>query len=749
MTPLNNESYKELVLIGGGHTHALFLSMWAEMPIPGVRITLISPDVMTPYSGMLPGLIAGHFQFEETHIDLARLCQFAGARFIRTFATLIEPSKNIIHLQGRPHLHYDLLSINCGTTPNLDVPGAREFAIGVKPISNLYKKWQSLVDKLAQHKDQAINLTVVGGGVAGVEFSQALQHRLQNNPNEISITILQKGQGLPESFPAPTQAAIQRRLNLHNIEVLDFFKVIKIEKTDQERLRLYAEAGQTHTSDHIFWCTHATGSSWLRQSNLPLSEDGFLTTNDYLQVEKHTNIFATGDCAIQLNHPRPRAGVFAVRQAHTLNINLRARLLDKPLRPHTPQKYFLSLITGGDQWAVAVRGRWPLPNLLPAAIWNWKRNIDQAFMKKLSPTMLPQMPQQEVATNIKPESHRNHDMRCGGCGAKVGQQVLNQVIDSLQASHRDGIKTGLDQKDDAASFTIPAGVELVQSVDVLKQLVSDPFLQGQIAAEHALSDLFAMHSTPHSAQAIVTLPIGSEIAALNDLRQLMAGALKVLNRHNCTLIGGHTSEGPELSIGFCVNGLNDKQRFEDKTPEAGDTLILTKPLGTGVLFAAHSQLGIGGAPIETAISAMLQSNREAAEIFRQHQALELTDVTGFGLAGHLLQLLGSSSASVCLSALPTLPGTDVCFKKGFTSSLHTANLNVSEQLAISETSIAHRNYPALFDPQTSGGLVAIVRKEKSGECVSQLQQAGYKQAAIIGQIENTAGDSEKQIRIDV
>ena len=162
------EIHRDLVLVGGGHSHALALRLLAMQPIEGLRITLVSPSSHTPYSGMLPGLVAGHYSFEQAHIDLARLCQWAGARFIAAEVTALDPEERCLSLAGRPAIYYDLVSIDIGSQPELDtVPGARSHAVPVKPVSGLWQRWQELRGRvLARAVGDDHRIAVVGGGAS-------------------------------------------------------------------------------------------------------------------------------------------------------------------------------------------------------------------------------------------------------------------------------------------------------------------------------------------------------------------------------------------------------------------------------------------------------------------------------------------------------------------------------------------------------------------------------------------------------
>jgi selenide,water dikinase len=328
-------------------------------------------------------------------------------------------------------------------------------------------------------------------------------------------------------------------------------------------------------------------------------------------------------------------------------------------------------------------------------------------------------------------------MRCGGCGAKVGSTILSRVLRRLKPVEHDDLLVGLNSPDDASVTLIPPGHASVQTVDFFRSFVSDPYVFGRIAANHSLSDIFAMGATPQTALAIAVVPPGLEAKMEEQLYQMMTGAVEVLNEHNTALAGGHTAEGAELSFGLVVNGVVDPQHLMRKRGvRVGDQLILTKPLGTGTLFAAEMRRRAKGAWIEAALESMLLSNRDAAQCFLRHRATACTDVTGFGLLGHLVEMTESSSevgATLQLSAIPVLEGALETIRAGIFSSLQPQNLRARRAIQNLEDAASHERYPILFDPQTAGGLLASVPAANARECLAELKQLGYRDAALIGE----------------
>jgi selenide,water dikinase len=286
---------------------------------------------------------------------------------------------------------------------------------------------------------------------------------------------------------------------------------------------------------------------------------------------------------------------------------------------------------------------------------------------------------------------------------------------------------------------------MVHTVDFFRAFIDDPWMFGRVAANHALGDIWAMGGEPLSATAIVTVPPGLESKTEDLLRQMMRGAVDVLDAAGCALVGGHTGEGRELALGFAINGLvaadlSTVLRKGGMRP--GDRLLLTKPIGTGTLFAAHDRLQARGDWIATALASMVQSNRDAARCLFAHGATACTDLTGFGLLGHLVEMTRPSGvdAVIELAALPLLPGAEHTAAAGILSSLQPANLRLRRAVRNAEGLTELARYRLLFDPQTAGGLLASVPADRADACLAALRAAGCAQAAIIGRIE-TQGDA--------
>ncbi|MBZ2187697.1 selenide, water dikinase SelD [Alcanivorax sp. JB21] len=717
---------QDLLLIGGGHSHALVLRRLGMRPLANTRITLVSPDSLTPYSGMLPGLVAGHYTEEETHIDLRRLCQWADVRFVRDRVVALDADHRQLTLAHGAPLHYDMLSLDIGSTPDLDsVPGARTHAVPVKPVSSFRQRWDALLTRLRQQPQQQARICVVGAGAGGTEMILAIARALSREQIRASLTLVSGGQLLP-GYPSRARQAMARELAHAGVRVLSHFNVARVDAH-----QLTDDNGGSEAFDFLLWCTGACGAPWLAASGLAVTEQGFVRVGRNLQSLHHKAVFAAGDCAWLEGLQLPRAGVYAVRQAPVLAHNLATfaergpEHFQKACRNYTPQRRFLSLLSAGlstglsteRPFAVASRGGLSASG---AWVWHWKNRIDRNFMRLFSD--LPA--RQTMATR---ETDGTAAMHCQGCGAKLGPDALRHALEGLEGYPRDEVLTDFRSGDDAALVRWPARQLLVQSQDYFPAFIDEPWLFGRIATLHSLSDLHAMNATPHSALATVSIAHNHPRLQQRDLRQLMQGALSALQESHCSLLGGHTIEGPQMAAGFAVNGSADPAKLlHKKGARPGDVLLLTKPLGTGILLAAQMRQRCKGPWLDAALESMLANHGPAAGVFAQHGATACTDVTGFGLLGHLLEMLDKSQvgANLTLSALPVLPGAITLAGQGIGSSLKPANDVVLSRCHLAPGVAGHPLLTALTDPQTSGGLLASVPAAQHLACIAALHALG-------------------------
>jgi selenide,water dikinase len=707
---------KDLVLVGGGHSHVHVVKSFGMKPMPGVRLTLIGRDIETPYSGMIPGFVAGAYTFDECHIDLARLCAWTGARLIHAEAVGLDRANRQVLLKDRPPVSYDLVSLDVGSSPSMDaIAGAAEHATPVKPIAELGRRWLGFLERVKDWQG-ALRIAVIGGGAGGVELALAIDHRLREVARnaQVSVTLATKG----EILSGQAVAARQRMRAIFKRRGVRLLENAATTRIDADAVHL--ETGESVPVDDVFVVTQASAAAWFADTGLPLDAKGFFAVEPTLASSGDPKVFAAGDCASVTAHPRPKAGVFAVRHGPPLAENLRLALLGQPLKPFMPQSRYLSILGTGDGHAVATRGSWAFEG---AWVWRWKDHIDRKWMRMYrEPPATPM----DMSTRAAPPDPALADaearrlladigMRCGGCGAKVGAGTLERVLARLGRSPSSSVTIGLDSPDDAAMIEVPAGQALVQSVDFFRTFIDDPFTFGEVAAVHALGDVWAMGARPHSALALAVVPAAAERLMEEDLFQMLSGARRILDGAGCALIGGHSGEGPEAALGFSVNGLVvASQALRKGGLKPGDRLVLTKKLGTGVIFAAAMRGMAKASWIESALTSMRTPSGDAARALVAAGAHACTDVTGFGLAGHLAEMIrasGNVAVDLHLDALPVLPGSVELFARGFASSLQPENLRARHLIDGMDRVSSHAKLPLLFDPQTAGGLLAALPSE--------------------------------------
>ncbi|MBD2436184.1 FAD-dependent oxidoreductase [Nostoc sp. FACHB-110] len=392
MPPSRQSPIQHLVLVGGGHSHAIVLKMFGEQPLPNVRLTLITPALDTPYSGMLPGHIAGFYTHTECHINLQQLANFAHTQLYIDTVIGLDLKNHQVICANRPDVDFDVLSVDIGSTPaTISVSGAAQYAIAAKPVAKLLKHWDELLHSVTKNPQQKIRLAIVGGGAGGVELALSMQTHLQQilrvnqQPiQNLEIHLFQRHQELLPHHHTSVQQQLKQILTKRDIKLHLGESVIEIAPlNNQLREELFAvrcNSGLTVECEKVFWVTQASAADWLNSTGLATDENGFILVEDTLQSSTHPQVFAAGDIATMINYPRPKAGVFAVRQGKPLFENLQRMLLGKPLKAYKPQQQYLSLIGTGDKRAIATKGSFTLP--AHPLLWYWKDWIDRRFMKR-------------------------------------------------------------------------------------------------------------------------------------------------------------------------------------------------------------------------------------------------------------------------------------------------------------------------------------------------------------------------------
>jgi selenide, water dikinase len=707
---------RDLVLIGGGHAHALVLRKWAMNPQPGVQLTVINPAPVAAYTGMLPGVVAGHYRRDEAVIDLVRLCRFAGARLVLGAVSGIDPAARLIEIPGRPPLRYDIASLDVGVLAGPMTMDGITHAIPARPLDTFLTGWEAhLARNLPQDR-----IVIIGGGVAGAELALAIAHRLQDRKPD--ITVIDSAE-VARALPPRGKALLRHALTQQGIKLRDHTPIASVSAK-----AVTLADGTTLPSDLTIAVAGAAPHGWLQNTGLDLT-NGFVTVSPTLQSSDPA-IFAAGDCAHLPHAPRPKAGVFAVRAAAVLHDNLRNALSGRTLRPFQPQKDYLKLISLGEKSAMVERNDISFAH---PSLWRWKNRIDRSFMDKLTdfPAMPAQLTPPDAAAGLAQAMAAKP--LCGGCGAKVDALELRAVLNKLPAPKRAEVQSG--PGDDAAILRADAGFQ-VMTTDHLRSFTTDPYVMARIAANHALGDIWAMGATPQVALAQITLPRMASPLQAALLADIMAGAAEVFSAAGADVVGGHTSVGAELTLGFTVTGLADRVLTKGGA-RPGDRLILTKPIGSGTIMAAEMAIArvpglVLGEAVAGALTQMQRSLGPAAHVLAG-TATAMTDVTGFGLAGHLAEMLQASgcAAQLDLASLPFLPGSVALAASGHASSLAPANRAAMAGILPDDP---RPEAALLIDPQTAGGLLAAVPPDQADRVLQSLLATG-ETAAIIGVVE--------------
>jgi selenide,water dikinase len=368
---------KKLLLIGGGHSHVEVIRRFARQRAANVHITLVNPTTHTPYSGMLPGLIAGHYSFQQCHIDLPALARTAGCRYVAAAINGLHADAKLAFCDSGETLEYDVASIDIGSTPaTLGVSGASRHGLKVKPTDRFLSQWDAVLER-ARRNDlpDGFRIVMAGGGAAGVEVLLAVRHRLiATGFRAAQYALLTDGDDLLPGHSERTRALFHRVLQERDVEIHLRQRIVALTRDE-----IVSASGQRHSADLLIWATGAAPASWPRACGLAVDERGFIRVNDRLQMIDRPGLFASGDIASMDGYTRPRSGVYAVRQGPPLAENLRRMLDGKPLVSYHPQELALALISTGDRYAVASRGRFFASG---AWVWRWKDWIDRRFMKR-------------------------------------------------------------------------------------------------------------------------------------------------------------------------------------------------------------------------------------------------------------------------------------------------------------------------------------------------------------------------------
>ncbi len=751
MSKSERQEKHELVLVGGGHAHVQVLRRWMMAPLADVHLTLVLDRHEAVYSGMVPGLVAGDYAPEDLIIDLLPLARRAGARCIHAGVTGVDPVTRRLELKGRPSIPYDVASFDVGSTiRGSDLPGMIEHGVATRPIARFVVEVEAWLVARAASAAPA-RVVVVGAGTAGVEVAFCVDARLRASGCPAEVTVVASSPEILSGGHRALAGRVEREMMRRGISLRLDTQVLEARASE---ILIVDEASDPRAlpCDLVLWATGPAAHEFLAASALPCDEEGFVRVRSTFQVEGFDELFAVGDCAHLIEHPWvPRAGVYAVRSGPLLDRNLRAVLTQKRLRAYRPQRDFLALLNLGDGRAIG--GKWGM-GLTGRAMWRLKDWIDRRFMRNfqvLDPAGRPTPKFASASAGAAEVGEGIPEMECGGCAAKVGPSPLRAALARLDPAPPDpSVLLGLAVADDAAAFRTPGGDLVLATVDAFRAFADDPWCVGRVAAVNAVSDLLAKGARPRHALAVVTVPRGTPGQNEEVLYQVLAGVRAALDPLGVSLVGGHSTAGPELFVGLSVTG--------DAAPggrvlglgglEPGDVIVLTKPLGTGTLLAADARGLASSRWMEAAMASMVRDNASSAALALEFNVSACTDVSGFGLAAHLHEMLAASGvgAEIHASALPLLPGALDLTVRGLRSSFFEQN--AGQRSAILEPTVlaapvmgpeavqpgADAFEALLFDPQTSGGLLMGVAAPDAEARVAAMHAAGDGGAASIGRV---------------
>ncbi len=697
-------SFNHLVLVGGGHSNVLLMRLWLMKPalMPNYPISIISRDFNLVYSAMYPGVIAREFNIDETLINIYTLANNAKISFISDEISDINFLERKILFHKRPYLKYSKLVLNFGSETKVESQ-YRELVNIQKafPIKPFNKSYQLIKGEDFNNNNKVLPFVIVGSGLAAIEMAFALRTRWRNRklclvcePKKINIRIIEK----------------LKQLNIFIKKNINF--------------------------DHgkVLLCTGNQCPSWVLKNSLKLDKKGRIYTNLRLKVNNLPDVFAVGDCAVIAKRKRPASGVFAVKVVKSLAINLNNDFKGQKLKNWYPQKKNLQIIKifNDSLETFALYGNYTLKS--GSFFGKLKNNIDRNFVKKFKFTEM----------QFNQEGITMENMDCRGCAAKISQRVLNKA---LKESKLDKFANTPEDSSEVLRFDNKI---LLQSVDGFPALISDPWLNARITTLHACSDLWACGARLKSINTLISLPKVEKDFQKYLCTHSLNGINSVVEDLKADVIGGHTYESRYFSshpyslgidISLTVNGLMEEgnQPWKKSGMQSGDILLMSRPLGVGIFFAALMRnIQLSNSSFEVLSNLLISQQKLIDDIYLLQQKLgkniinACTDITGFGFLGHLKEMIDSSNeqrikrnkkrikAIIDLSLLRAYPQIFELIKKGIRSSFFAENKKIYDEIIsnhLQEQSIIFiqqkdliseefsERIELLLDPQTCGSLL--------------------------------------------
>ncbi len=678
---------KQLVLVGGGHANVQVLKKLSMNRIKGLHTILISEHYEATYSGMTPGYIHKDFSREDISIDLQRLCFNAGATFIKDRVIKIETKDQKLELKKFHSINYDLLSINTGSISNtrkINIKNSSKYFF-VKPISSLVKRLRK-IDQII--KNTKSKIAIIGGGVASYELAFSLIRRYED-PLEITIF----GKKILQERNLNQQTKNKLRSIAKKLGIKEYSgEVVSISEK-----YLTLRNGENIDCNFFLLSTGANIEKWLLESNLNKDESGFITVDNNLLSTNQKNIFVTGDaCSIE-NYIRAKSGVMAVRQGEILKENIFLKLTGKKLIKFRPQKNWLYIIGTYENYALlnyfflSFHAQW---------CWKLKALIDKSFINKFKFADDQNMSKKEFDL----ENSKDVKMYCQGCGSKVSK---NTLVDYIKKINKD--------TDLSDSFVINnKSLNILQTIDHIKLFSSlNPFEFGKISYLHSQNDILAGGGIVKSLSVSIGVPFSENFIEKFYLEYFMEGIKSEADKDECLISSGHSYQSRESGITLTLNG-EIKSNSSKNSAKDGDLIYLSKPLGTGYLLAAYfnnSEM-LSSDDFEKIIKNLKMGNQFSVNSARSSGSHTMTDISGYGLSSHLVDIcLSSNLSSELIINKNILINSNLDLLKLFKSTGFDNNYkSTNEFIEVSEN---HPLENILYDPQTNGPmLMAIEKKNK-------------------------------------
>ncbi len=703
-------SFNHLVLVGGGHSNVLLIRKWIMKPalMPDCPITIISRDFNLVYSAMYPGVIAGEFKIGESLINIYSLADRAKISFVKDEIRDINFVQKKVLFYKRPFIKYSKLVLNYGSETKIDRQYndlvSSQIAFTIKPFSKSYK---IIKNEDLKNNFNALPFVIIGSGLAAIEIAFALRTRWRNRKLILICNT--------------------KKINNNILERLNILNIILKQNID-------------FNHGKVLLCTGNQCPPWISRNSLKLDEKGRINTNSKLKVYDFPDVFAVGDCAVITKNKRPASGVFAVKVANTLAINLKNEFIGKRLKKWNPQKQGLQIVKvfNNSLETFAVFGKFTFKS--SSFFGNFKNYIDKNFVNKFK---LEEMKFNRSETDME-------SIDCRGCAAKISQNILNQSLKDSKLDHF------ANAPEDAAEVLKTKNKILLQSVDGFPALISDPWLNARITTLHACSDLWACGAKLSSVNTLISLPKVEKGFQNYLFTHILNGINSVVDDLKGEVLGGHTYESRSLNsipsslgidISLTVNGfLSDGHTpWRKSGMKSGDIILMSRPLGVGIFFAAQMRnINLSDDSYQVMSNLLISQQNLIEDIYLLQESFgkniinACTDITGFGLLGHLKEMVDASNknlikknkkkikALIDLSLIRAYPQIFELISLGVKSSLFEDNQKIYEQITfnhleeqsiifVQEKKTILKSYSEridlLMDPQTCGPLLITCSPE--------------------------------------